>query len=302
MEGYAILEVIGNLRLQHTMPLLYYWRGDNYYRNLDMGAGYHLNQANSLLHRIEIGDSLWAFTRRRDGIYVLAAELIIKAKTINPSNFRYGKYRVWGDINCSRYFQVENQPSIGNVIKSLSCKANARILGQSFQGLSAVKLISQRDSDVLRILARELSLEPRARILSEDKLEAMLLLGNVEAVKKLVSDEKPGIAEERRSYFYKRAPARNQNLVEKLQRIYSGRCQICQWNPINDYDTELCHGHHIQWLSRGGTDEIQNMVLLCPNHHVAVHRLDAPLDYSDFSFDFGTHRDSLSLRNHLEAV
>jgi hypothetical protein len=28
------------------MPLLYYWRGDNYRRDLDMGAGYHLNQAN----------------------------------------------------------------------------------------------------------------------------------------------------------------------------------------------------------------------------------------------------------------
>jgi hypothetical protein len=86
------------------MPLLYYWRGDNYYRDLDMGAGYHLNQASPLLHKIEIGDSLWAFTRRRDGIYVLAAELIVKAKTTNPPNFRYGKYRVWGDINYSSTF------------------------------------------------------------------------------------------------------------------------------------------------------------------------------------------------------
>jgi 5-methylcytosine-specific restriction enzyme A len=284
------------------MPLLYYWRGDNYYRDLDVGAGYHLNQANPLLHQVEIGDSLWAFTRRRDGIYVLAAELIIKAKTINPPNFRYGKYRLWGDINYSRYFQVENQPSIENVIRNLSCKVNARILGHSFQGLAAVKSISQMDVDVLQMLARELPLEPRARILSEDKLEAMLLLGDIEAVKNLVQEEKPGIAEERRNYFYKQAPTRNQNLVEKLREMYSGKCQICQWNPRNAYGAELCHGHHIQWLSRGGADEIRNMVLICPNHHAAIHKLDAPLDYVDFSFDFGTHRESLSLRNHLEAV
>jgi 5-methylcytosine-specific restriction protein A len=93
------------------MPLLYYWRPDNYYRDLDMGAGYHLNQANPLLHKIEIGDSLWAFTRNKDGRYVLATELVIKAKTENPPNFRYGRYRVWGDIHRSRYFQVDNQPS-----------------------------------------------------------------------------------------------------------------------------------------------------------------------------------------------
>jgi 5-methylcytosine-specific restriction enzyme A len=55
------------------MSLLYYWRSDNYYRDLDMGAGFHLNQANPLLHRIDIGDSLWAFTRNREGAYVLAA-------------------------------------------------------------------------------------------------------------------------------------------------------------------------------------------------------------------------------------
>lgn len=54
------------------MPPLYFWRGDNYRRDLDFGVGYHLNQANPLLHAINSGDSLWAFTRRRDGAYVLA--------------------------------------------------------------------------------------------------------------------------------------------------------------------------------------------------------------------------------------
>lgn len=32
------------------MPLLYYWRGDNYRRDLDLGAGYHLNQGTPRLH------------------------------------------------------------------------------------------------------------------------------------------------------------------------------------------------------------------------------------------------------------
>jgi hypothetical protein len=54
------------------MPLLYYWRGDNYRRDLDMGAGYHLNQASPVLPGVDLGDSGWAFTRRSDGAYALA--------------------------------------------------------------------------------------------------------------------------------------------------------------------------------------------------------------------------------------
>ena len=46
------------------MPLLYYWRHDNYVHDLGQGgAAYHLNQRSARLHRVDIGDSLWA-TRR----------------------------------------------------------------------------------------------------------------------------------------------------------------------------------------------------------------------------------------------
>lgn len=282
------------------MSLLYYWRGDNYSRDLDMGVGYHLNQANPLLHQINIGESVWAFTRRRDSIYVLAAELVVKAKTQNPPNFRYGRYRVWGDINFSRYFQVDQQPSIENIIRQLSVKINARILGQSFQGFAAVKRISKEDHEILKSLAKDLPLEHRAKILSEDKLEAALVMGDLKGVMELVKTEKPGIAEQRIKYLYSQAPTRNKKLVENLHELYSGKCQICLWDPVNKYGNGLCEGHHIQWLSRGGSDELGNMVLVCPNHHSAIHRTDAPLDYNDFSFDFATHREYLNLTDHLK--
>ena len=106
------------------MPLLYYWRPDNYRHDLDMGAGYHLNQANPVLHSIEIGDSLWAFTRNSLGRYVLAAELVARAKTRNPPTFRYGPFRLWGDLGLSRYFLAdETAPSAEQVIRSLSIRA-----------------------------------------------------------------------------------------------------------------------------------------------------------------------------------
>lgn len=281
------------------MPLLYYWRGDNYFRDLDMGAGYHLNQNSLLLDEIDIGDSLWAFTRAHDGRYNLAAELVIKAKTRNPSNFKYGKYRVWGDLHESRYFKVDGQPGIEKVIRSLSCQPKAAVLGQSFQGLSAVKRITIQDHLILKELAKYLPLEPRARILPEERLEAILLLGDEAAVNALIKEEAPGISELRQEYLYRQVPSRNRQLAENLQKLYRGQCQICLWDPQAEYGRPICHSHHIHWLSRGGNDALDNMILLCPNHHSAIHSCDAPFDFRDLSFIFNTHREQLQLNAHL---
>jgi 5-methylcytosine-specific restriction enzyme A len=284
------------------MPLLYYWRRDNYRRDLDMGAGYHLNQANPLMHEIDPGDSLWAFTRTAHGRYVLAAELVVRAKTYNPPNFRYGQYRLWGDLKRSRYFVAEGQPSVDQVIRSLSITARAATLGSSFQGYAAVRRISQHDHQLLLATAQELPLEQRARILPEERLEAALLLDDSEAVYKLVQEEKPGIAEVREHYLYRQAPSRNRQIIQQLQEMYEGRCQICAWNPRNVYDESLCHGHHIQWLSRGGDDDLSNMMLVCPNHHEAIHRCDAPFDFHDMAFVFTSHREVLMIDSHLKPL
>lgn len=281
------------------MPLLYYWRNDNYRRDLDNGMGYHLNSKNKLLHAIDVGDSLWAFTRNKQKRFVMAAELIIRAKTKNQPCFRYGPYRVWGDLKQSRYFEVEQQPSMEQIIRLLSPTANAAILSQSFQGNAALRPLTSTDHQKLVSASRTLLLEPRARLLPEERLEATLLLGDEQAVIDLLQEEKPGIIKERQEYLYGKAITRNRDLVQELQKLYDGRCQLCGWGPRSIYGYPLCHGHHIQWLSRGGDDTIRNLMLLCPNHHAAVHRCDAPLDYLDMAFDFGKFRDKLQLDQHI---
>jgi len=281
------------------VPLLYYWVGKNYRRDLDLGAGYHLNQANPLMHQIDLGDSLWAFSRTLDGRYVLAAELVVRAKTLNPPNFRYGRYRIWGALRKSRYFKVEGQSSVEQIIRSLSCRASAPILGQSFQGNAAVRLITLEDHRILSLVARNLPLEPRARLLPEERLEAALLLGDEEAVEGLVREEEYGIAWQRREYLFRQAPARNRQLVQALQELYRGQCQVCLWDPRDRYGESLCHGHHLHWLSRGGEDSKENIVLICPNHHSAIHGCDAPFDYGELAFDFGNYREPLQVNHHL---
>ena len=96
------------------------------------------------------------------GRYVLAAELVVKAKTHNPPNFRYGRFRVWGDLQHSRYFQTEGQPGVEQVTRELSVSAGAQHLGQSFQGRAAVRRLTTEDHQILTALAADLPAEPRA--------------------------------------------------------------------------------------------------------------------------------------------
>jgi predicted restriction endonuclease len=152
---------------------------------------------------------------------------------------------------------------------------------------------------LLQAAAYDLPLEPRARILPEERLEAALLLNDRDAVERLILRERPGIAEQRAQYLYTQASLRDRSLVNELQDLYDGQCQLCLWHPRQNYGHTLCHGHHIQWLSRGGDDQIANMILVCPNHHTAIHRIDAPFDFCDMTFDFGTRRERLQLDLHL---
>ncbi len=59
---------------------------------------------------------------------------------------------------------------------------------------------------------------------------------------------------------------RRKRLVEEL----GGKCVIC------GFDKNL-HLHHKIPLSEGGTNKPENLVPLCPNHHVAIHRSDIKL-------------------------
>jgi len=91
--------------------------------------------------------------------------------------------------------------------------------------------------------------------------------------------------------------------AQTLQELYEGRCQICLYDPRLRYGHRTCHGHHIHWLSRGGDDQLDNMVLVYPNHHAAIHRDDAVFDYADMTFTFSKGpREPLQDNRHLPAA
>lgn len=268
--------------------LLYHWRLENYLRDLDMGVGFHLNQKSPVLHQIEKGDSLWAFTRfiQPGGslFYALAARLVCHGKTKNPDGFRYGLYRVYGDLERSRYFRVVGQPNITPLIRGfpLATGQDSTPLGQAFQGNAAVRVIGEDQHLALLEWSKDFEVEPRAQLLPEDILERQddfVLSG-------LSSDLgfNTSMSEARRQYLLTKSRTRRGVLVTQLKDMYDGRCQISGWNPRAEFGRDLCEAHHIQWLSRGGEDEMSNLILVSPNIHRMIHALDAPFDYQELAF------------------
>ena len=129
----------------------------------------------------------------------------------------------------SRYFAVGGQPDVTSLIRSLRVAAGGDVLGRAFQGHAAVRLITQGDHAVLAAYARPLALEPRARLLPEERLEALLVCGDEAAVARLLRDEPSGVAEKRRRYLVAQASmaTRDRRLTAELRDLYAGTCQLC---------------------------------------------------------------------------
>lgn len=285
------------------MPLLYYWRPDNYNRDRAFGFGFHLNQGSPAMASTGPGDSLWAFTRRSRGAhYVLAAELVVRAVTRNPANYRYGQWRIWGSLDQSRYFDVDECPRVDHLVRELGVRASSPRLGQSFQGHAAVRMISEEAHRLLSTYAAELPVLDRVAIYPEDEFEARLV--HEEPVKDLIVREPSHQRDRRQLYLFESVDIqRARRHVLELQQMYGGQCQICGYDPQQRYGHRTCQGHHIHWLSRGGDDELENMVLVCPNHHVAIHRDDAVFDYADMTFGYSNGTREKLIRNlHLPAA
>lgn len=53
--------------------------------------------------------------------------------------------------------------------------------------------------------------------------------------------------------------------ITKLLKRANKSCSICGWNE------STCDIHHIIPLSKGGTNNIDNLIIVCPNCHRVIH-------------------------------
>lgn len=76
--------------------------------------------------------------------------------------------------------------------------------------------------------------------------------------------------------------SRSLYVKEFAKRAAAGICQLCENpSPFKDKMNEpFLEVHHVNYLSKGGFDNIENVVALCPNCHRKVHLLETREDYN----------------------
>jgi hypothetical protein len=292
------------------MDLLAYWRHDNYLRDLDWGAGFHFNSRQSRLHTvINLGERLWLFTRvvvNNQSQYRLLTKLVIRARTINPPTYKYGPYRVWGNLEKSVYYRIrqDNADDLFELLRLLPLESGT-LKNKSRTSLAracqTIRALKPKASELLEVFAQQLEIETRAKaVVDEPELEKVLYKGSPEQLSLLLDDKHTGVSEQAR-YEILNSYARDRKLVEELNTLYMGRCQITGFDSLLLYGVPTAEAHHIVYRSRGGHDELENMVLLSPNLHTVIHKTDAAFDYQTLAFLFPNGRvEPLALNFHLE--
>ena len=94
---------------------------------------------------------------------------------------------------------------------------------------------------------------------------------------------------------------RNHELPFILKELYKFRCQICGWDFNRDYGRPYSETHHVIWLSRGGVDHSNNLIVVCPNHHRIIHETQPEFDRNKLSFIYPNGlSEGLRFTDHLK--
>lgn len=70
---------------------------------------------------------------------------------------------------------------------------------------------------------------------------------------------------------------RDPYISQYAKKVACGVCQLCHNPaPFKDANNEpYLESHHIQWLSKGGSDSVDNVIALCPNCHRKMHIINS---------------------------
>ena len=61
--------------------------------------------------------------------------------------------------------------------------------------------------------------------------------------------------------------SRDSSIITYLKDLYDNTCQMCGFKLTLNSETSYSEGAHVRPLSEGGPDTIDNVLILCPNHH-----------------------------------
>ncbi len=92
----------------------------------------------------------------------------------------------------------------------------------------------------------------------------------------------------------------NPVIIRQLKTLYKGCCQICGQKPFAKIDCDLSEVHHIDYFSVSHNNNSSNLIVLCPNHHRLIHKLNPSYDRDRHCYIYpdGTE-EALNINYHL---
>lgn len=93
----------------------------------------------------------------------------------------------------------------------------------------------------------------------------------------------------------------NSDIGKKLKKLYKYRCQICGESIGFPYGAQVAHIHHIDYFSKSMNNNADNLIVVCPNHHVIIHDQNPIFDKKNKAFIFSNgYIETLKLNMHLK--
>ena len=70
----------------------------------------------------------------------------------------------------------------------------------------------------------------------------------------------------------------NRSICDSLKKYYNYRCQICGKAVGGEYDTQIAEVHHIDYFVKSLNNDVNNLLVVCPNHHSIIHNCNPKFD------------------------
>lgn len=70
----------------------------------------------------------------------------------------------------------------------------------------------------------------------------------------------------------------NRKVIKDLKKLYQYRCQLCDKTTTGFENVNIVEAHHIIPFSQTQNNDINNILILCPNHHRLIHKLNGTVD------------------------
>jgi len=87
---------------------------------------------------------------------------------------------------------------------------------------------------------------------------------------------------------------------ENLKLLYDYRCQICGDNFGYKYSANIVESHHIENFVTSLNNNTDNIIIICPNHHRVIHKIEPIFNKKSLSFLYPNGlEEQIILNNHL---